>query len=99
MTRYLSDILQAPSLDLGSALDLTEALMHRFHYRDESYFEGLWKDVLNTAEQCNTVTEPGPKRKTKQSLKLHGCVTMSQLAGHSESTKYTFWPSILLPRA
>uniref|UniRef100_A0A6Q2XCH7 TTF-type domain-containing protein n=1 Tax=Esox lucius TaxID=8010 RepID=A0A6Q2XCH7_ESOLU len=45
-TRCLSDILQSPSLDLGSALDLIEALMHRFQcYRDESYFEGLWKDL------------------------------------------------------
>ncbi len=60
--RRLSDILQSPSLDLGSALDLIEALMHRFHnYRDGSYFEGICKDVLNTAEQYNIETEPAPK--------------------------------------
>ncbi len=87
--RRLSDILQSPSLDL---IDLIEALMHRFHnYRDESYFEGLCKDVLNTAEQYNTETEPAPKRKTKPSSKLQGYVTMSQLAGRSESTKDTFY--------
>lgn len=64
--RCLSDIFQTPSLDLGSALDLIEALMHYFHnYRNESYFQGLRKDVLNTAEQCSIKTEPAPK--TKQS--------------------------------
>ncbi len=90
--RRLSDILQSPSLDLGSALDLIEALMHRFHnYRDGSYFEGICKDVLNTAEQYNTETEPAPKQKTKPSSKLQGYVTMSQLAGRSESTKDTFY--------
>lgn len=31
-TRCLSDKLQSPSLDLGSALDLIESLMHRFQY-------------------------------------------------------------------
>ncbi len=97
-TKCLSDILQSPSLDLGSALDLIEALMHRFHnYRDESYFEGLWKDVLNTAEQSNIETEPAPKRKTKPSSKLQGYVTMSQLAGRSESTKDNFRTSIFYP--
>ncbi len=72
--------------------------MHHFHnYRDGSYFEGLWKDVLNTAEQCNIETEPAPKQKTKQSSKLQGYITMSQLAGRSESTKDTFHTSIFCP--
>uniref|UniRef100_A0A671X5W5 HAT C-terminal dimerisation domain-containing protein n=1 Tax=Sparus aurata TaxID=8175 RepID=A0A671X5W5_SPAAU len=49
----LSDILQSPSLDLCSAVDLVEALVQSFQdYRDESYFERLWKEVLNTAERC-----------------------------------------------
>ena len=45
--RYLSDLLQSPTLDLCSAVDLVEALVKRFQdYRDETYFEGLWKEVL-----------------------------------------------------
>ncbi|KAF3844452.1 hypothetical protein F7725_007615, partial [Dissostichus mawsoni] len=93
--RYLSDLLHSPTLDLCSAVDLVEALVKRFQdYRDETYFEGLWKEVLNTSEKCNVETEPIPKRKTKQSRMLDGHTVMSSVGAE---TKDTFRASIFYP--
>lgn len=96
--RYLSDLLQSPTLDLCSAVDLVEALVKRFQdYRDETYFEGLWKEVLNTSAKCNVETDPIPKRKTKQSRMLDGHTVMSSVGACSEQTKDTFRARIFYP--
>jgi 3-polyprenyl-4-hydroxybenzoate decarboxylase len=63
MMQVDSDILHLLSLDSA----VVEALVKRVHdERDESTFEGLRKDVLNTAEKCNVETEPTPNGKTKR---------------------------------
>ncbi len=95
--KALSNILQSPSLDLCSAVDLVEALVQTFQdYRDESYFESLWKEVVNTAENCNVETEPIPKRKSKQSKMLDGHTVMSSVGERSEQTG-TLCTSIFYP--
>ncbi|XP_019905690.2 zinc finger MYM-type protein 1 isoform X1 [Esox lucius] len=97
-TRGLSDLLQSPSLDLGSAVDLVEALVKGFQdYRDESYFKELWKEVLDIAEQCNVETEPAPKRKKKLSSKLDGLSVMSPLGERPDKSRDTFRTSIFYP--
>ena len=95
-----SDILQSPSLDLCSAVDLVEALVQSFQdYRDESYFETLWKEVLNTAEKCDVETEPIPKRQSIQSRMLDGHTVMSSVGERSELIWDSFRTSIILPSA
>ena len=94
----LSDILQSPSLDRCSAVDLVEALVQSFQdYRDESYFERLWKEVLNTAEKHDVETEPIPKRQSKQSKMLDGHTVMSSVRERSEQTRDSFRTSIFYP--
>ena len=66
-------------------------------YRDEYYFERLWKEVLNTAEKCNVETEAIPKRKSKQSRMLDGCTVMSSEGESSEQTRHFFHTSIFYP--
>uniref|UniRef100_A0A8D3DVJ6 HAT C-terminal dimerisation domain-containing protein n=1 Tax=Scophthalmus maximus TaxID=52904 RepID=A0A8D3DVJ6_SCOMX len=79
--RCLSEILQSPSLDLCSAVDLVQALVQSFQtYRDESYFEGLWREIV----------EPTSKRKTKQSRRLDGHTVMSSTGERSKQTMETF---------
>uniref|UniRef100_A0A8D2ZIW1 HAT C-terminal dimerisation domain-containing protein n=1 Tax=Scophthalmus maximus TaxID=52904 RepID=A0A8D2ZIW1_SCOMX len=96
--RCLSDILQSHSLDLYSAVDLVQALVQSFQaYRDESYFEGLWREILNTAEKCDVEVEPTSKRKTKQSRRLDGHTVMSSTGERSEQTMETFSTSIFYP--
>lgn len=96
--KALSDILQSPSLDLCSAVDLVEALVQTFQdYRDESYFDSLWKEVVNTAENSNVETEPIPKRKLKQSKMLDGHTVMSSVGERSEQTRDSFRTSIFYP--
>uniref|UniRef100_A0A8D3C1N1 HAT C-terminal dimerisation domain-containing protein n=1 Tax=Scophthalmus maximus TaxID=52904 RepID=A0A8D3C1N1_SCOMX len=95
--RCLSDILQSPSLDLCSSVDLVQALVQSFQaYRDESYFEGL-REILNTAEKCDVEVEPTSKRKTKQSRRLDGHTVMSSTGESSEQSMDTFRTSIFYP--
>lgn len=59
-------MLQSLSLDLSKAVDLVEALVQTLNgYRDGSFFDDLWNEVLNTAEQCDT-----PPCKTTKKAKL-----------------------------
>lgn len=96
--RCLSDMLQSPSLDLCSAVDLVQALVQNVQaYRDESYFEGLWREILNTAEKCDVEVEPTSKRKTKQSRWLDGHAVMSSTGERSEQSMDTFRTSIFYP--
>ncbi len=69
--KFLSDMLQSSSLDLSKAVDLVEALVQTLNdYRDESFFDDLWNEVLNTAEQCDTAIQPPAKRPKSWALNL-----------------------------
>lgn len=51
--KCLSDMLQSSTLDLARAVDLVGALTDTFQdYRTENYFDELWKEVEEVAEQC-----------------------------------------------
>lgn len=69
--KFLSDMLQSSSLDLSKAVDLVEALVQTLNdYRDESFFDDLWNEVLNTAEQCDTAIHPPAKQPKKAKLSI-----------------------------
>uniref|UniRef100_A0A087YHR8 Uncharacterized protein n=1 Tax=Poecilia formosa TaxID=48698 RepID=A0A087YHR8_POEFO len=51
-TKCLSDMLQSSTLDLARAVDLVGALRDTFQdYRNEKYFDELWKEVKELAEK------------------------------------------------
>ncbi|KAM3620053.1 uncharacterized protein V6R79_017566 [Siganus canaliculatus] len=53
-TKFLSDMLQSPSLYLARAVDLIEALQDTFEqYRDVLFFGELWTEILDIAQRCN----------------------------------------------
>ncbi|XP_022529426.2 zinc finger MYM-type protein 1 isoform X1 [Astyanax mexicanus] len=100
-TKLLSDMLQSPSLDLSKAVDLVEALIQTLNdYRNESFFDSLWNEVLTTAEQCDTAVQPTAKRQKKLSSKLGGhCVlsTVGQKRSDSELEKESFRTGFFYP--
>lgn len=56
--KLLSDVLQSPSLDLAKAVDLIHALQDTLdQYRSEFYFDELWQDAMDIAEQCTVASE------------------------------------------
>uniref|UniRef100_A0A3B1JLC4 HAT C-terminal dimerisation domain-containing protein n=1 Tax=Astyanax mexicanus TaxID=7994 RepID=A0A3B1JLC4_ASTMX len=99
--KLLSDMLQSPSLDLSKAVDLVEALIQTLNdYRNESFFDSLWNEVLTTAEQCDTAVQPTAKRQKKLSSKLGGhCVlsTVGQKRSDSELEKESFRTGFFYP--
>uniref|UniRef100_A0A3B4VHH5 DUF4371 domain-containing protein n=1 Tax=Seriola dumerili TaxID=41447 RepID=A0A3B4VHH5_SERDU len=79
-TKFLSDMLQSSSLDLARAVDLIHALQDTFvSYRNEAFFEELWTEVLDIAQQCNISTKSVSKRKPKTSTALHGAIVTSTI--------------------
>ena len=102
MIQGVSDILQSPSLDLCSAVDLVQAIVQSFQaHRDDSDFEGLQEisiqEILYTAEKCDVEVEPTSKRKTKQSQSLDGHAVMPSTGERSEQGMETFRASIFYP--
>lgn len=77
-TKLLSDMLQSPSLDLARAVELIEALQDTFqNYREESFYDELWREILNPAQKCNISIESVKKRQRKTSSRLEGSVVTS----------------------
>lgn len=98
-TKFLSDMLQSPSLDLARAVDLIEALQDTFEqYRDEVFFEELWTEVLDIAQQCNINTECVSKRQPKISSALHESVVTSTVGQrNSDKDKDSFCKTVFYP--
>ncbi|KAF3837723.1 hypothetical protein F7725_009491 [Dissostichus mawsoni] len=70
-TTFLSDMLQSSSLDLSKAVDLVGSLVQTLNdFRQESFFDNLWDEVLNISEQCDTAIQPAAKRQKRLSSKL-----------------------------
>ncbi|KAK7880157.1 hypothetical protein WMY93_033180, partial [Mugilogobius chulae] len=83
--KCLSDALQAPSLDLGLAVDLVYALVQTLEQlRTEDSFSVLWRNIISLAEKCNIQIEPAPKRKKRLSTKLDGHAVMSHIGCRPE---------------
>lgn len=69
-TKLLSDMLLASSLDIPKAVDLVEALVQTLNdFRQESFFDDVWAEVLNISGQCNA-TQPAAKPQKMLSSKL-----------------------------
>uniref|UniRef100_A0A667WWJ6 DUF4371 domain-containing protein n=1 Tax=Myripristis murdjan TaxID=586833 RepID=A0A667WWJ6_9TELE len=98
-TKFLSDMLQSPSLDLARAIDLIEALQDSVvKYRDESSFDQLWTEVLSMAQQCNISTERMSKRQLKTSSALNDTVVMSTVGQrYSDTGKDYFCKTVYYP--
>lgn len=93
--KFLSDMLQSSSLDLSKAVDLVEALVQTLHdYRDESFFDDLWSEVLNTAEQCDTAIQPPAKRPKKLSSQLnaHCVLSGSEVRFRTRKREFSYNP-------
>uniref|UniRef100_A0A8C4RMG3 HAT C-terminal dimerisation domain-containing protein n=1 Tax=Erpetoichthys calabaricus TaxID=27687 RepID=A0A8C4RMG3_ERPCA len=70
-TKLLSDMLQSSTVDLSRAADLAEGLVHTLtDFRQESFFDNLWDEVLNICEQCNAATQSVAERQRKTSSRL-----------------------------
>lgn len=87
-TKFLSHMLQSSSLDLSKAVNLVEALVQTLNdYRDESFFDDLWSEVLNTAEQCDTAMQPPAKRPKKPSSQFNADYVLSTVGQRSDSER------------
>lgn len=70
-SKFLSDMLQSPSLDLAAAVTLVESLLDTLEqYRSEAYFEALWKEVEEMAVKCDLSLEKTEKRQPKMNTRL-----------------------------
>lgn len=90
-------MLQSSSLDLSKAVDLVEALVQTLNdYRDESFFDDLWNEVLNTAEQCDTAIHPPAKQPKKLSSQFNGDCVLSTVGQIQNKKKAVFIPLFTL---
>lgn len=72
-SKFLSDILQSPSLDLAAAVSLVDALLDTLqHYRTDAFFEVLWSEVEKIAENCDVTMEKAEKRQSVRNRRLGG---------------------------
>lgn len=82
-------MLQSSSLDLSKAVDLVEALVQTLNdYRDESFFDDLWNEVLNTAEQCDTAIHPPAKQPKKLSSQFNGDCVLSTVGQNKKKAVF-----------
>lgn len=98
-TKLLSDMLQSPTLDLSRAVDLVEALVQTLNdFRQESFFDNIWDEVLTICEQCDAATQSVPKRQRNLSSRLCEYHILSTVGQRElESDKETFRTSFFYP--
>ncbi|XP_019718752.1 zinc finger MYM-type protein 1 isoform X1 [Hippocampus comes] len=89
-TKLLSDILQSLTLDISKAVDLVEALVKTLSdFRQESFFDDVWDEVLNVFGQCDP-TPPAEKRPKTLSSKLSQHCVLTTL-GQREPERDKDW--------
>ncbi len=72
-SKFLSDMLQSPSLDLAAAVSLVDALLDTLqHYRTDAFFEVLWAEVEKIAVNCDVTMEKAEKRQLVRNKRLGG---------------------------
>lgn len=99
-TKFLSDMLQSPKIDLSKAVDLTEALRQTFEeYRnEEDNFNELWNTIIETCDNCNISTIFKLKRAPQTASRLHDSVVTSTLGQRTQvDSKDAFREKIFLP--
>lgn len=78
--KCVSDMLQAPSLDLARAVDLIHALQETLQdCRAGSFFDDLWQQTVETAKKCNVAVEAVEKRTPRGSSRLSEYVVESTI--------------------
>uniref|UniRef100_A0A671K1Y8 HAT C-terminal dimerisation domain-containing protein n=1 Tax=Sinocyclocheilus anshuiensis TaxID=1608454 RepID=A0A671K1Y8_9TELE len=101
-SKFLSDMLQSPSVDLATAVNLVEALLDTLQqYRDENFFEDMWKEVEEMAVKCQVSFEKVEKRQQVLSSRLCGSVFTSSTGARKENLgdkeafkRHIFYPVI-----
>ncbi|KAK0143096.1 Zinc finger MYM-type protein 1 [Merluccius polli] len=98
-TKLLSEMLQSTTVDLSRAVDLVEALVQTLNdFRQESFFDNLWDEVLNICEQCDAATQSVAKRPRKLSSRLREYHILSTVGQRElECDKETFRTSFFYP--
>lgn len=98
-TKLLSDMLQAPNLDLSRAVDLVEALVQTLtDFRQDTFFDTLWDEVLDISRQCDAATQSVAKRPRKLSSRLSEYHILSTVGQRElETDKETFRTSFFYP--
>ncbi|KAL2102076.1 hypothetical protein ACEWY4_003837 [Coilia grayii] len=77
-SKFLSDMLQSPSLDLAAAATLVESLLLTLQqYRSDACFEDLWKEVEETAVKCDLSLEKAERRLPKINARLCDYILMA----------------------
>ncbi|KAL6481128.1 hypothetical protein MHYP_G00092080 [Metynnis hypsauchen] len=97
-TKLLSDMLQSSTLDISKAVDLVEAFVQTLNdFRQESFFDDVWVEVLNILGQCDP-TPPAAKRQKALSSKLsEHCVLTTVRQRESERDKDGFRTNFFYP--
>ncbi|KAF3849576.1 hypothetical protein F7725_019295 [Dissostichus mawsoni] len=84
--KYLSDILQSPQLDLGTAVTLVDSLVDPLEsYREGSLFNDIWDNTVTIAEQCNISVAP-PGRQVKRRFSKENGVIMQGIQALNPSS-------------
>ncbi|KAF3833304.1 hypothetical protein F7725_026969, partial [Dissostichus mawsoni] len=98
-TKFLSDMLQSSSLDLSKAVDLVGSLVQTLNdFRQESFFDNLWDEVLNISEQCDTAIQPAAKRQKRLSSKLAESFVLTTVGQReTEQDKHGFRTAFFYP--
>lgn len=85
--KYLSDILQSPQLDLGTAVTLVDSLVDTLEsYREGSLFNDIWDNTLTLTEQCNISATPSGRQVRPSSL-LEGHYLFTPIVQRQERTE------------
>uniref|UniRef100_A0A672SDU0 HAT C-terminal dimerisation domain-containing protein n=1 Tax=Sinocyclocheilus grahami TaxID=75366 RepID=A0A672SDU0_SINGR len=101
-SKFLPDMLQSPSVDLATAVNIVEALLDTLQqYRDENFFEDMWKEVEEMVAKCQVSLEKVEKRQQVLSSKLCGSVITSSTGARRENLgdkeafkRHIFYPVI-----
>lgn len=71
-------MLQSPILDFSKAVDLVYALVDTSGFRQKSYFDNIWDEVLSICEQCEA-SVVSCKTTKKAKLKLSQCSVLTSV--------------------
>lgn len=72
-SKFLSDMLQSPSLDLAAAVSLVDALLDTLqHYRTDAFFNVVWTEIEKIAVNCDVTMEKADKRQSMRNTRLSG---------------------------
>lgn len=94
--KYLSNILQSPQLNLGTAVTLVDSLVDTLEsYREGSVFNDIWDNTLT--EQSNISATP-PGRQVRPCIRHEGHYLFTPIVQRQVNTKKeSFWTGSFIP--